>query len=314
MKKVHFIGLEEKMSISVQTRKILWGLSGNRCAFPNCNQELRVTEGEQGTIVGEECHIMAQSKGGPRFNPDLSNKQIDDYSNLILLCPTHHKIIDDNPETYTVNRLQEMKTQHETMVRRALDNNLRQENDNLYYESIVNHIGLIMEFDNWNIWTSYLASSNPMCKQEKVEACFEVIRYIRSRVWLGRYPEVENAIKEYGEILNDLISLFEEHAESKNGFLITEKFYKIKPHDPIIYKELVAEYDQHVSLVNNLVIELTRSANRMCDMVRKYVDDGFMLTEGKLMVYDICPEYKDNERYPGLESFKSIYKSRDNAY
>lgn len=98
------------MSISVKSRKILWGRSGNRCAFPGCNEELHQTVGEIGcTLIGMECHIEAQSANGPRFNKDYTEKEIDSFENLILLCPNHHKIIDDNPEEYTVDRLKQMK-------------------------------------------------------------------------------------------------------------------------------------------------------------------------------------------------------------
>jgi len=33
----------------------------------------------------------------------------DEYENLILLCRNHHKIIDDNPENYSVENLIELK-------------------------------------------------------------------------------------------------------------------------------------------------------------------------------------------------------------
>ena len=89
------------MSLTVQNRKILWGLSGNRCAYPGCNQLLHLEVGEKGTsLIGEECHIEAQSGNGPRFSSKLTEKQINHYSNLILLCPTHHKRISEIFEVY----------------------------------------------------------------------------------------------------------------------------------------------------------------------------------------------------------------------
>jgi hypothetical protein len=35
------------------------------------------------------------------------------YDNLILLCPTHHAVIDDDDQTYTVERIHKMKSDHE---------------------------------------------------------------------------------------------------------------------------------------------------------------------------------------------------------
>jgi hypothetical protein len=35
------------------------------------------------------------------------------YANLVLMCPTHHTVIDDDEEAYTVERLCKIKTDHE---------------------------------------------------------------------------------------------------------------------------------------------------------------------------------------------------------
>ncbi len=85
--------------------------SGNRCAFPNCDQPL-FTEGH--LFVGQWCHIEAVSPGGSRFNPDSTEKQINSYENLMLLCYRHHKEIDHEPTVYTVERLRRIKGEHET--------------------------------------------------------------------------------------------------------------------------------------------------------------------------------------------------------
>ena len=72
--------------------KILWGRSGNRCAI--CKIEL-TPDGDEYTL-GEMAHIVARSSDGPRGSVEISDGEIDDYSNLILLCPTHHAEIDKN--------------------------------------------------------------------------------------------------------------------------------------------------------------------------------------------------------------------------
>lgn len=62
--------------------------------------------------MGDEAHICAQSGRGPRAGL-IPSSQVDLYENLILLCKIHHKLIDDQPATYTVDRLREMKRSHE---------------------------------------------------------------------------------------------------------------------------------------------------------------------------------------------------------
>lgn len=100
---------------SEKTIKRLFALSGNICAFPGC--QLPVVE-SAGTITGEICHIKASSKGGPRFDPLQSENERHDFANLILLCGRHHKVIDDQPDIYTADTLQQMKSIHEEVAGR----------------------------------------------------------------------------------------------------------------------------------------------------------------------------------------------------
>lgn len=91
------------------TTKRLFARSGNRCAFPKCTVE--IVHGN--TLVGEICHIKAARPGGPRYDPRQTGAERHGYDNLILLCGTHHTVIDDDEEAYTIERLIKMKTDHE---------------------------------------------------------------------------------------------------------------------------------------------------------------------------------------------------------
>ncbi|MCP1311300.1 HNH endonuclease signature motif containing protein, partial [Paenibacillus tyrfis] len=101
------------MSISDKTRKILWGRSGNRCSI--CRLELIIdeTDKDDSSIVGEECHIISGQCNGPRYDPGRSKDEIDSYENLILLCRIHHKMIDNQPETFTETIIKQIKINHE---------------------------------------------------------------------------------------------------------------------------------------------------------------------------------------------------------
>lgn len=65
------------------------------------------------------CHIEAAEEGGQRHNRDMTDKERADYPNLILLCPSHHKVT-DNVTVYTVEKLKAMKSEHEAAVRRRV--------------------------------------------------------------------------------------------------------------------------------------------------------------------------------------------------
>jgi hypothetical protein len=96
------------------TVKRLFALSGNRCAFPECST--RLVERDTGSVVGEVCHIKGEKPTAPRFDQAQSNEERHGFGNLILLCNVHHKVIDDNPQTYPIERLLKMKEDHETRL------------------------------------------------------------------------------------------------------------------------------------------------------------------------------------------------------
>lgn len=108
------------MAISDKTRKILWGRPGNRCAI--CKLELVVdaTGIDDESVVGDECHIMSSLSSGPRHDPSFPRDKLDTYENLILLCRVHHKMVDDQYESYAVAILRQMKVNHEVWVSNQL--------------------------------------------------------------------------------------------------------------------------------------------------------------------------------------------------
>lgn len=92
-----------------QTLKRLFALSGNRCAFPKCQQ--RLVDGD--IVLGEICHIAAASPGGPRYNSQLSAEDRRSFDNLVLLCSIHHTVVDSDTVAYTEERLRRMKEDHQ---------------------------------------------------------------------------------------------------------------------------------------------------------------------------------------------------------
>ena len=95
----------------LSTVKRLFAFSGNRCGFPDCKEEL---VDDSGSVIGEICHIESVNENGPRFNIDSDDEVRRNFSNLILFCPRHHKIIDDHPEKYSEITLREFKNVHES--------------------------------------------------------------------------------------------------------------------------------------------------------------------------------------------------------
>jgi len=103
---------------SRSTVKRLFALSGNRCAFPKCQASMALGE----TLIGEICHIKAKQPGAARYDAAQTLAERNAYENLVLLCPTHHTVIDDDEESYPVERLRKMKAEHEARATPVSDN------------------------------------------------------------------------------------------------------------------------------------------------------------------------------------------------
>jgi hypothetical protein len=65
-----------------------------------------------GDFIGEICHIEAAEAGGQRFNTNRTNEQNREISNLMLMCPNHHKKT-NNITLFPVSRLLDIKKEHE---------------------------------------------------------------------------------------------------------------------------------------------------------------------------------------------------------
>jgi hypothetical protein len=158
----------------------------------------------------------------------------------------------------------------------------------------------------------------------------EVRRWLLGRVWPGTYPMLERAFANFRMVLQDFQNTFRRHAEKPtrdSDWLLTVKFYQIREWDEERYERLSKAYSFHVALVDDLMLELTRAANLICDEVRALVMPTFRLAQGQLLVESgphlpdaswrtFTVHYSEKEKaepipYPGLEAFKQARFTRD---
>lgn len=330
------------MSILLKTHKLLWGRSGNTCAMPDCRNVLIAdeTETDDESIIGDEAHIVARSEEGPRGISELTPEERDKYDNLVLLCRKHHKVIDDQPNFYTVEKLKEIKKQHEEWVKSSLRIDKGKEKDELSYASYIDTIVKMFDFDNWNNWTSSLVShGQPSIGYLKLKELQKIPDYIVSRFWPNRYEDLEVSIFNLKNVLNDLLKVFHEYADEdainraeesdEDRTIRTKKFYKIKEWNPELYNQLLERFDYHVSLVEDLVLEMTRAANLVIEKIRIYIYQKYREEEGKLLLTSgpeidfswktfkveyKTEEKKENHPYHGLKNFMTDRENRDIHY
>ena len=323
------------MGISLKTHKMLWGRAANRCAFPDCRKELVIEsiETNDASFIGEVCHIIAKEPSGPRRTSLTQSEDLDEYFNLILLCRNHHKIVDDQPDIYTIQYLNDMKKFHEQWVKISLNQfDAAKQYDEEIYAAYTEEWVKRCDLDNWKAWSSnVLGSGQPDMSYSRYKELGELREWLFSRIWPGRHIELEAAYNNFHYVLTDFQTTFRRHAKevgTDKEILLTEKFYQIDDWDPPRYEKLSREFDFHVALVEDLMLELTRAANYVCDRVRQYLWPTFRLQEGLILVVsgpymDLAfklhkVEYRERERelfpYHGLNSFKKERKNRDQHF
>ncbi|EFX1691209.1 HNH endonuclease, partial [Shigella sonnei] len=103
-------------AITTAAIKKLYGLSAGQCNI--CRTSLF----KEQVHIGQMAHVIAKSPKGPRGDDLLANDN--SYENLILLCANDHILVDRDPFTYTVEKLHQIKSEHEAYIQGATDNTL----------------------------------------------------------------------------------------------------------------------------------------------------------------------------------------------
>jgi len=141
------------MSVSYIPEKIkilLWGKSAGRCQYRGCNTSLYRDDLTQAEF--NQCyiaHIVADSPNGPRGHETRSEELKKSLNNLMLLCDTHHRLIDRvEIENHPEELLSLMKKEHEDRIDliTQIDHNLKSEI--IIYKASIGNNPVMMTYDS----------------------------------------------------------------------------------------------------------------------------------------------------------------------
>ncbi len=213
-------------NIPLKDQKILCTKSGNRCAIPKCRKELVIdrTEDDCESIIGEMAHIKGEKPTAPRYNSDMTDNERNSYENLIFVCGNCHKIIDDQRNTYTSEKLHEVKKQHEEWVLESTK------------KEVIN-----VTFAELSIITKYLISDQPQTEKSyivippkdkiiknalssKIEGLITMAmtRVKQVTEFIDKCPDIE-----FGENLKQGFVREYERLKKEEGFTGDELFYAL---------------------------------------------------------------------------------------
>jgi hypothetical protein len=230
---------------SRSTVKRLFALSGNRCAFPKCQAPLALNE----TLVGEVCHIKGKLPGAARYDPAQTPAERNTYENLILLCAPHHTVVDDDEESYTVERLRKMKMDHESRATPIAEKDADQVAAGYSTVATVGQSGGIAanNFTATNFTLNAAQATDSVSKRqlEALENLWDIILTLRKTFGTvlyvdtillaseiaehfktGRYHQVMDAAREYADpqcVANKIISV----APDRERPFVSHRIYSI---------------------------------------------------------------------------------------
>ena len=296
------------MGISQKDIKLLWGRSGNRCAF--CKTEL--TQDKESVTasytLGEQAHIVGEKETAARGVSLLDQKERDAYPNRILLCPTHHTEIDNNEEDWPIEKLHQEKSRHELWVTETLAefSNIQLQADQAAVTSVVDSAVELCGLQNWRTWTTWTLSADPHWHADRPEDIFEFRRRVLTAIWPDDYDELRRATDTLAVLLSRAAKTFLEHSDLRSdNVLRPNKFYKSGGFNPN-YDADIERYKEWVLRCHDLVREATKAANWFAEIVRRdvnpmfFVEKGrFMIEEGPLGDFDYtssCPEFTQEEK------------------
>jgi hypothetical protein len=245
--------------------------------------------------------------------------------NGIWLCEFCATLVDRDDSGYTVELLNDLKGQAVRDAANGCPGATAAGPEGIKTAAARAYIALLEEWssradlDNWQNWTFGLVSKDqPTISMERHDRLCDLLHWQAQRLWPPEYEEVRNALEGFASVLSDLLQVFAGHASLVGNVLQTDQDYR-KSYSPA----LLSQYIDHVYLVQNLVLELTRAGNQVSGLARRDVDPGFRRNRNRLTVsigpvetgdqlgtQIVCPEYEAGQAYPGLREFSRAAELR----
>lgn len=262
---------------------------------------------------------------GPRGESPMTAAERDEYSNLILLCPTDHTVIDKAPDDYTVESLHKMKEDHEAWVQASLKPKV--DTAGIRWAEIVDQLRGKLSLNTWAEDVSPFFDGGTIklavATEQRLREC---ALWIATRPWPKGQDRLKVTVINLGFFLNELLSVFDERAELHSGGKrrVYPAFYRIPVWDTDLYNSLLTEYKGRRAYLSELVFEITRYINLFGDLVREGVDPLFrqeeghvtVLAEGQVLQYNVwIPQFGEEDldnvlRVQSLADFENSRGSR----
>ena len=229
------------MAITEKSIKLLWANAAGRCSFTGCEERLTIQQASEAApfTLGEMAHNKGRKKGSNRYDQTQSDKERDDYKNLILMCPTHHTLIDkpENEKKYSVELLTEMKMAHEANILSRLNTE-----NSVDVEALKDNLQVHLS-ENHQSWLQYGPTSENARKNPNSKELHSLWLSERLSTIVPNNRKMIMLLKEhrllFGRNSQSMISEFFAHVDSYEKWVNNEIPYQAVLRLPLAFQELV---------------------------------------------------------------------------
>lgn len=268
--------------------KLLWGRSGNRCSI--CKVELTQDASTAASTytLGEQAHIVGEKEDAARGKSILNSDQRNSYHNLILLCPNDHTMIDSNEIDWPVEKLHQVKSEHELWVNETLSktSDQRQIAQQVAVSSIIDCAVELCGLDEWHDWTSFTLGADPVWEKTRPEKIRQFRHRVIAAIWPEQLEELKRATTTFSILIKKAVDTYMLHSELKGDHYVPYKFYKRRGEYNENYDSDVVAYESWLEDCFDSMIQATKAANWFADVVRKDINPMFFAEKGKFLIQE----------------------------
>jgi hypothetical protein len=237
--------------------------------------------------LGEQAHIVGEKEDAPRGHSPLTLGERNTYHNLILLCPTHHAEIDKNEESWPIEKLHQVKSEHELWVMETLSESvdlykLAQE---VVVTNIVDSAVEFCDLENWTVWTSNALRYDPHWQRNRPEQISEFRQKVCAAIWPDGFDELRRSATTLAVLLDITAKTFMVHSELHGDTYGPSKFYEKRAWNENYHRDL-ERYEKWKGECYQLIWESTKATNWFADVVRRDVNPMFFADKGKFIIFN----------------------------
>ncbi len=254
--------------------------------MPDCRRKLTEPTGDlpsQHDVIGQNCHIVAETANGPRGNSPLTLDERNRYPNLVLLCKPHHEMIDQSFSAWPIERLHQVKADHEVWVETCLVMAT-----NVMLEV---YTDLIMSATSSLCLESWATVSDNAVRGLSSEKIINGIYSFAERVFRANWPDALPELRAAIENLSQRAHACAEHymtlaIDRGNGHYMEDRAWKTTMWSQAEYARFEARSTKwrrrHADLLCDFVVAL----NVYAEAVRQYLKPRYFIYEGRFAVHD----------------------------